>query len=76
MNRFSRLFALLAMGVLAGCGKPEFSDAEKKTIASLALSALPPPKTDTTNRFADVPAAAALGATLFFDVGMSGDGKV
>ncbi|TIM27396.1 MAG: methylamine utilization protein, partial [Mesorhizobium sp.] len=29
-----------------------------------------------TNRFADVPAAAALGSTLFFDVGMSGDGKV
>ncbi|RWP59396.1 cytochrome c peroxidase [Mesorhizobium sp.] len=76
MNRFPRLFALLAMAVLAGCGKPEFSDAERKTIASLALSALPPLKADTTNRFADVPAAAALGATLFFDAGMSGDGKV
>lgn len=62
--------------VLAGCGKPDFSDAEKKTIASLALSALPPLKPDTTNRFADVPAAAALGSTLFFDQGMSRDGTV
>ncbi|WP_036241830.1 cytochrome c peroxidase [Mesorhizobium sp. STM 4661] len=66
----------MAMAVLAGCGKPEFSDAEKKTIASLALSALPSLKPDTTNRFADVPAAAALGSTLFFDQGMSGDGMV
>lgn len=64
------------MAVLAGCGKLAFSDAEKNTIASLALSALPPLKTDTTNRYADVPAAAALGSTLFFDTGMSGDGLV
>ncbi|TIO11133.1 cytochrome c peroxidase [Mesorhizobium sp.] len=76
MSRLSRLLVLMAMAVLAGCGKPAFSDAEKKTIASLALSALPPLKTDTTNRYADVPAAAALGSTLFFDVGMSGDGMV
>jgi cytochrome c peroxidase len=74
--RLSRLFALMVMVMLAGCGKPEFSDAEKATIASLALSRLPPLKTDTTNRFADVPAAAALGSTLFFDVGMSRDGTV
>ncbi|TIS57700.1 MAG: c-type cytochrome [Mesorhizobium sp.] len=76
MSRMSRLLALTVMVVLAGCGKPEFSDAEKKTIASLALSALPPLKPDTTNRFADVPAAAALGSTLFFDTGMSRDGTV
>jgi cytochrome c peroxidase len=76
MNRLSRLFAVVAMAMLAGCGKPEFSDAEKTTVASLALSALPSLKTDTTNRFADVPAAAALGSTLFFDVGMSRDGTV
>jgi cytochrome c peroxidase len=74
--RLSRLLVLTVMAVLAGCGKPEFSDAEKKTIASLALSALPPLKPDTTNRFGDVPAAAALGSTLFFDVGMSRDGTV
>jgi len=74
-----RLFCFLALTVaviLVGCGKPDFSDAEKKTIASLALNTLPPLKPDTTNRFADVPAAAALGSTLFFDQGMSRDGTV
>ncbi|QPC92515.1 cytochrome-c peroxidase [Mesorhizobium sp. INR15] len=76
MRRLARLFGLVAMAILAGCGKPEFSDAEKKTIASLALSTLPALKPDTTNRFADVPAAAALGSTLFFDSSMSRDGTV
>lgn len=67
---------LAVMAMIAGCGKPQFSDAEKKTIASLALNTLPALKPDTTNRFADVPAAAALGSTLFFDQGMSRDGTV
>ncbi|WP_027061553.1 cytochrome-c peroxidase [Mesorhizobium loti] len=74
-----RLFCFLALTVaviLVGCGKPDFSDAEKKTIASLALNTLPSLQPDTTNRFADVPAAAALGSTLFFDLGMSRDGTV
>ncbi|TGQ69389.1 MAG: c-type cytochrome [Mesorhizobium sp.] len=76
MRRIARFAVLMAMAVLAGCGKTDFSDAEKKTIASLALNTLPALKTDTTNRFADVPAAAALGSTLFFDLGMSRDGTV
>jgi len=77
MNRNLLCLLVLAVTVmLAGCGKPQFSDAEKKTIASLALNTLPPLKPDTTNRFADVPAAAALGSTLFFDQGMSRDGTV
>ena len=70
------LAGVAALTLLGGCGKPEFSDAEKKTIASLALNTLPALKPDTTNQYADVPAAAALGSTLFFDVGMSGDGTV
>ncbi|TIT30070.1 MAG: methylamine utilization protein, partial [Mesorhizobium sp.] len=32
------LVALVAMALLAGCGKPQFSDTEKKVIASLALN--------------------------------------
>ncbi|ESY76153.1 methylamine utilization protein [Mesorhizobium sp. LNHC221B00] len=76
MRRLSYFLALMVAVVLAGCGKPDFSDAEKKTIASLALNTLPPLKPDTTNRFADVPAAAALGSTLFFDLGMSRGGTV
>ncbi|TIW70580.1 MAG: methylamine utilization protein, partial [Mesorhizobium sp.] len=70
------LLALAALALLGGCGEPQFSDAEKKTIASLALNTLPSLKADTTNQYADVPAAAALGSTLFFDAGMSRDGTV
>ncbi|QKC83402.1 cytochrome-c peroxidase [Mesorhizobium sp. NZP2077] len=76
MKRLFYFLALMVAVVLVGCGKPDFSDAEKKTIASLALNTLPSLKPDTTNRFADVPAAAALGSTLFFDLGMSRDGTV
>ena len=68
--------AAVAAALLAGCGEPEFSDAEKAVIASLSLDSLPPLPPDTTNRFADVPAAAALGATLFFDHRLSRNGKV
>ncbi|RNJ43090.1 methylamine utilization protein [Mesorhizobium erdmanii] len=76
MKRLFCFLALMVAVILVGCGKPDFSDAEKKTIASLALNTLPSLKPDTTNRFADVPAAAALGSTLFFDLGMSRDGTV
>jgi len=75
MKRLSGLVLVLVAG-LAGCGKADFSAAEKKTIASLALSALPPLPPDTTNRYADVPAAEAFGSTLFFDLSMSRDGTV
>lgn len=76
MKRLSCLLALMLLALPAGCGKPDFSESDKKTIASLALNTLPSLKPDTTNRFADVPAAAALGSTLFFDLGMSRDGTV
>jgi cytochrome c peroxidase len=77
MTRIVAVCLALALAtILAGCGKPAFSDAEKATIASLALSALPPLKVDTTNRFADDPGAAALGSTLFFDQKLSRDGTV
>ncbi|MDX8450252.1 cytochrome-c peroxidase [Mesorhizobium captivum] len=76
LARVASLATLAALALLGGCGKPQFSDAEKKTIASLALNTLPALKADTMNQYADVPAAAALGSTLFFDVGMSRDGTV
>jgi cytochrome c peroxidase len=68
--------SLLAATALAGSGGAEFSDREKAVIASLALDSLPPLPPDTTNRVADSPAAAALGATLFFDHRLSGKGGV
>src|SRR5262245_4189870 len=68
--------AALWTGLIARASPPDFSDAEKATIASLSLSRLPPLPPDPTNRVADVPAAQALGATLFFDHRLSRDGKV
>ena len=74
LNKLIASAALAAM--LAGCSDAGFSDTEKRTIASMSLSALAPLPPDPTNRFADDPGAAALGATLFFDTGMSRDGNV
>ena len=67
---------LAVLALLGGCGQPEFSDDEKAVIASLSLASLPPLPPDTTNKYADSPAAAALGATLFFDHRPSCDGNV
>ena len=58
------------------CSGENFSEAEKATIASMSLAALPPLPADPTNKYADDPAAAAFGATLFFDQRMSRDGIV
>lgn len=71
------LSCVVAAGLLlAGCRDEGFSEAEKKTIASLSLSALPPLPPDPTNRFADQPGPQAFGATLFFEQRMSRDGTI
>lgn len=60
----------------AGCSSSDenvdqrFSPAEWEKVK--ALSPLPAPPKDPTNRFADDPAAAKLGQRLFFDKGFSG----
>ena len=72
-----RLAAALGFAALAaGCAPEGLTDAEKATVATLALSALPPLPSDPSNRVADDPAAAAFGATLFFDQRLSRDGTV
>jgi cytochrome c peroxidase len=68
--------ALASAAYLAACSGETFSDAEKATIASMSLASLPPLPADPTNKYADDPAAAAFGATLFFDQRMSIDGVV
>jgi cytochrome c peroxidase len=68
--------ALASAAYLAACSGESFSDAEKATIASMSLASLPPLPADPTNKYADDPAAAAFGATLFFDQRMSIDGVV
>ena len=68
--------ALLAAGfALASCG----TDAESTVALSAdemavvaTLSPLPAPPANSTNRYADNPAAAALGQRLFFDKSYSG----
>lgn len=76
--RRSAALALLgaAIALAAGCGQQDLSEEEKRVIASLSLSALPELPPDPSNRFADSEVAAALGARLFFDTGMSANGEV
>lgn len=68
---------LVALAIVTGGCKPSgFSEAEKKTIASLSLAALPPIPADPTNKAVGNTTAMALGATLFFDLRLSRDGTV
>jgi cytochrome c peroxidase len=80
-----RVPLLAAAGVLATAvagwswfelGKPAWSPAEIKLIASLSLSTLPKLPPDPSNAVGDDPAAAALGKALFFDTRLSSNGKV
>lgn len=68
--------AFVLTAVLAGCGRPDFDEAERATIQSLSIDSLPPLPADPTNAYAEDPGAAALGATLFFDLRFSRDGNV
>jgi cytochrome c peroxidase len=49
---------------------------ERDMLRSLSLSSLEALPRDPSNRYADDPRAAALGAHLFFDTRLSGNGKV
>ena len=54
----------------------EWTAAERALLGSLSLRSLSAPPPDPTNRVADDPAAAALGRRLFFEPGLSSNGKV
>lgn len=49
---------------------------ERAMLQSLSLASLGPLPADPSNKYADLPAAARLGARLFFDTLMSGNGRV
>ena len=69
--------ALLAAGAyVTRSDMPRWSEAEVAAITSHALSALGPPPPDPSNRVADDPRAAALGAALFADARLSASGRV
>lgn len=80
MKDWRRSLAPIAFGsvvvLLSGCGQADFTEQEKRVIASLSLSALGDLPPDPTNRVADSEVAASLGARLFFDTGMSANGEV
>lgn len=72
------LSGLLAV-VLAACsggGQPGWTETERTLIVSMSLSQLPALPPDPSNRVADDPRAAALGAALFNDKRFSGNGQV
>lgn len=82
-----RLHLLLPAAAVAGLlaaafaaasvsGQPEWTEAERGLIASLALDSLPPLPPDPSNAVADDPEAAALGEQFFFDTRFSGNGQV
>ena len=83
------LFALAAAGTLGCSDEPSvggkgsgqtagtsWSPAERAILASLRLDALGPPPASPSNRFADDPGAIALGRALFFDPGLSRNGRI
>lgn len=76
LHNLLRGTAFAALLALAACSGEEFSEEEKRLIGQLRLSELGPLPPEPTNRVANDPAAAALGASLFFDVGMSRNGTV
>lgn len=53
-----------------------WTDAERATLGSMALSRLPPPPADVSNAFEARPEAVALGQRLFSDTRLSGNGQV
>lgn len=68
--------ALALLAALSACGSEDFSEAEKKAIGSLSLDALRPLPLDAGNRYSGNAEAAAFGAVLFEDEGLSGVGNV
>lgn len=68
--------AAAAGGLTAATLPRGWSHEERALLRSLSLSSLEPLRPDPTNRYADQPAAAALGKALFFDTRLSSNGKV
>ncbi len=70
------IFSLAIGAVAAVRSNRGLTDEEMAVLQSMALSQLEPLPADPTNRFADDPAAAALGKQFFFETRFSSNGKV
>lgn len=53
-----------------------WNEGDRALLQSLSLASLPPTPADPSNRYADDPTAARLGQLLFFDPGLSANGRV
>lgn len=72
---FLLVAATVTAPVAAGDG-PAWTAAQRRQIATLSLSQLPPPPPSPGNRVADLPAARVLGQALFMDAGLSRNGRI
>lgn len=84
------LAVLAALGLLGGCmaasspsarpttywQPPTFTPDEVELLRALWIGSLPPLPDDPSNRYADDPAAASLGGSIFFDAQFSVNGEV
>ncbi len=79
--------AAIAVSILwaFGCPEPETGDVpnaggwspdQLELLRSLSLVSLPPPPESRSNRVADDPRAARMGRRLFFDPGLSRNGRI
>ncbi len=69
-------FATALLAVVTSVSAFEFDGAERQTILSLSIDRMGEPLPDPSNQYATSRAAAAFGATLFFEPRLSGDGRV
>lgn len=84
MGSFSAVVCVvLAVLALASCSKGDrptlpggWTEGERRTLRSLALSSLRPLPPDPSNGVGDDPRAAAFGHRLFFDTRLSANGEI
>ena len=70
------LIAVVGWNYLSIPGVPDWSEEERRLIASLSLDSLPPLPLDPSNLVADDPAAAEFGHHLYFDTRLSSNAQV
>lgn len=70
------MLVTVVAGAARVAGGSRWSPREVETLRSLWIGELGPLPPDPSNRFADDPAAAALGQALFFDTRLSSNGRV
>jgi len=76
--RATGLWLAVALCIVARPASAEapWTEAERATLRSLSIAALPPVPPDPSNKVADDPRAAALGQRIFFDPQFSATGTI